>query len=145
MSTPLFTIAHAESREAVQRCHPVMVQLRPHLSLSDFTDQVERQQLAGYRVAYAEREGAIVAVTGYRFQENLAWGRFLYVDDLITDETHRSTGAGSALFEHLMQLAKESGCRELHLDSGVQRFGAHRFYLANRMDITSHHFARKLK
>lgn len=29
---------------------------------------------------------------------------------------------------------------ELHLDSGVQRYGAHRFYLRHGMDITSHHF-----
>jgi hypothetical protein len=33
----------------------------------------------------------------------------------------------------------------LHLDSGVQRFAAHRFYLARRMDITCHHFALKLR
>jgi hypothetical protein len=31
------------------------------------------------------------------------------------------------------------------LDSGVQRFGAHRFYLRRRMDITSHHFALDLR
>jgi hypothetical protein len=31
------------------------------------------------------------------------------------------------------------------LDSGVQRFGAHRFYLRRRMNITSHHFAIDLR
>lgn len=144
MSTQTFTFAHAGSDEAVQRCHAVMVQLRTHLSLPDFTDQVRRQQLTGYRLAYAERDGSLAAVAGYRIQENLAWGQHLYVDDLVTDEAHRSTGAGSALFDYLVQLARENGCRELHLDSGVQRFGAHRFYLSKRMDITSHHFARKL-
>ncbi|CAN5723415.1 GNAT family N-acetyltransferase [soil metagenome] len=144
MSAPAFTISHAENEEAVQRCHPVMVQLRPHLSLPDFTDQVQRQQLTGYRLAYADRGGFVVAVAGYRFLETLAWGRHLYIDDLVTDEAQRSTGAGSALFDHLMEVAKENDCRELHLDSGVQRFGAHRFYLAKRMDITAHHFAVKL-
>lgn len=144
MSAPVFTIAHAESEEAVQRCHPVMVQLRPHLSLPDFIDQVQRQRQAGYRLAYAEQAGSIVAVAGYRLQENLAWGRLLYIDDLVTDEARRSTGAGSTLFDYLVQVAREKGCQQLHLDSGVQRFGAHRFYLAKRMDITSHHFAMKL-
>ena len=33
----------------------------------------------------------------------------------------------------------------LHLDSGVQRFGAHRFYLASRMDIIAHHFSMKFR
>lgn len=144
MSTNRFNIAHAENDDSVQRCHPVMVQLRPHLSLTDFTVQVQRQRLTGYRLAYAELAGCIVSVAGYRISENLYSGRHLYVDDLVTDEAHRSTGAGSALFDHLVQLAKENGCQELHLDSGVQRFGAHRFYLAKRMDITLHHFAMKL-
>jgi hypothetical protein len=27
----------------------------------------------------------------------------------------------------------------------VQRFGAHRFYLANRMDIIAHHFGMRLE
>ena len=76
--------------------------------------------------------------------ENLAWGRFLYVDDLVTDEAWSSHGVGAALLDFLVNIARESGCAELHLDSGVQRFGAHRFYLAQRMDITSHHFSMKL-
>lgn len=139
-----FTIAHAESVESMQRCHPVMVQLRPHLSLPDFTVQVQRQMQAGYHLVYAELSGCIISVAGYRISENLYSGRHLYIDDLVTDEARRSTGAGSALFDYLVHLGKEEGCKELHLDSGVQRFGAHRFYLAKRMDITLHHFAMKL-
>jgi hypothetical protein len=41
--------------------------------------------------------------------------------------------------------AKARNCDQLHLDSGVQRFGAHRFYLASRMDIIAHHFTMKLR
>jgi hypothetical protein len=43
--------------------------------------------------------------------------------------------------EDLLAHGGEPGCGELHLDSGVQRFGAHRVYLKNGFDITSHHFA----
>ncbi len=35
--------------------------------------------------------------------------------------------------------------QQLTLDSGVQRFAAHRLYLRQRMDITSHHFTMNLK
>lgn len=138
------TISHAESREAVAKCHPVMVQLRPHLLLESFGEQVQRQRENGYQLLCAEAAGIVVGVAGYRLLENLAWGRFLYVDDLVTDAAWRSHGVGAALLDFLVNIARESGCAELHLDSGVQRFGAHRFYLAQRMDITSHHFALKL-
>jgi hypothetical protein len=53
-------------------------------------------------------------------------------------------GLGGRLLEWLLAHARAQGCVQLHLDSGVQRFGAHRFYLAHRLDITSHHFATRI-
>ena len=94
---------------------------------------------------FVEDGGEVRCVAGYRILESLAWGKFLYVDDLITAERDRSRGFGQQLFEWLLQTARSEACEEFHLDSGVQRFGAHRFYLGQRMDITCHHFARKLK
>jgi GNAT superfamily N-acetyltransferase len=134
----------AETREDVARCHPVMRELRPHLDLRQFVDQVARQQAGGYRLAFAESADAVEACAGFRVLENLAWGRFLYVDDLVTAAGARSRGFGARLFEWLIAMARAEGCAQLHLDSGVQRFAAHRFYLRERMEITSHHFALKL-
>ena len=68
----------------------------------------------------------------------------MYVDDLVADESSRSQGHGGALFDWLVRHAKESACSQLHLDSGVQRFSAHRFYLAKRMQIVCHHFSLEL-
>jgi GNAT superfamily N-acetyltransferase len=122
-----------------------MAQLRPHVTESAFLERVERQMLEGYKVAFIEEAGRAVCVAGFRILNNLAWGRFLYVDDLVTDEHERSKGFGQQLFAWLLQHAKDENCDQFHLDSGVQRFGAHRFYLAAGMDITSHHFALKLR
>ena len=37
--------------------------------------------------------------------------------------------------------AREHGCGQIHLDSGIQRFPAHRFYLREGFNIASHHFS----
>jgi hypothetical protein len=66
------------------------------------------------------------------------------VDDLVTRADQKRTGCSGQLIEWLCEHARDQGCSFLILDSGVQRFEAHRFYLAHRMDITAHHFARKL-
>jgi len=71
-------------------------------------------------------------------------GRTLSIDDLVTHDSDRSRGFGAALFDWLVEHARENGCEYLTLDSGVQRFAAHRFYLKRGMDITSHHFQLKL-
>lgn len=139
------TIALATTDAKITRCFPVMAQLRPHLAQDEFVTRVRRQQeIQGYHLAFVEDASRIVAAAGFRFLESLAWGRFLYVDDLITDADARSAGHGTTLFDWLVARAREENCDALHLDSGVQRFAAHRFYLRHHMDITSHHFALPL-
>jgi GNAT superfamily N-acetyltransferase len=129
----------------IERCFAVMQELRPHLKAVDFVDRVRRQEEGGYRLLYLEEAGEIKAVAGFRISENLAWGKFLYVDDLVTRATEHGRGHGKALFEWLLHHAKTEGCEQLHLDSGVQRHDAHRFYLGRGMAITAHHFAVRLR
>jgi GNAT superfamily N-acetyltransferase len=136
----------ADTDAEIAGCLAVMRQLRQHLRGEDeFLSIVRRQQAAGYLLAFVEDQGRVVCVAGFRLSENLAWGRFVYVDDLVTDEAARSQGHGEAMLNWLIDYASRHDCDALHLDSGVQRFGAHRFYLAQRMDITSHHFALQLR
>ena len=139
-------IAEAKTPEEVARCFPVMQQLRTHFKNERiFLEQVDRQRPAGFRMAFLEDEaGQIRAVAGYRMSESLFAGRFCYVDDLVTDESARSLGHGGALFDWLVAEARTAGCQKLELDSGVQRFAAHRFYLTKRMIIASHHFSLEL-
>jgi GNAT superfamily N-acetyltransferase len=139
------TISLAETPEDILRCYPVMAQLRPHLAESEFVERITRQQSQGYQLAFLQSGEEVPVVAGYRMLENLAWGRFCYVDDLVTAEGSRSTGMGQTMFTWLLEAAREAGCEQLHLDSGVQRFDAHRFYLTQRMAITSHHFGLTLK
>jgi GNAT superfamily N-acetyltransferase len=138
-------IAVAKTPEEIQRCHAVMRELRPHFDDADkFVERVQRQQRDGYRVAFVEADGDVRAVAGYRFLESLFSGGFLYVDDLVTREADRSSGFGGQLLDWLIKEARAHGCENLELDSGVQRFDAHRFYFAKRMKISSYHFAIKL-
>lgn len=128
----------------IRACHAVMVQLRPHVGADALVERVRAQAAEGYRLAALYHDGVPVAVAGYRRLENLAWGRTLYVDDLVADAGARSRGYGGRLFDWLVERARDEGAEQLHLDSGVQRFDAHRFYLTKRMFISSHHFAMEL-
>ncbi len=139
-------IKTAATDQEIARCFPVMAELRPHLQADEFLRRVKNQQsIAGYELAFVEAGGEVKAVAGFRVSECLAWGKFMYVDDLVTGSRERSRGYGKALFDWLVGYAKEEGCDQLHLDSAVHRFGAHRFYLTHRMDIAAHHFALTLK
>ncbi|MFI2812855.1 MULTISPECIES: GNAT family N-acetyltransferase [Microbulbifer] len=122
----------------------LLLQLRPQFSHAALLRQIRAQQEDGYQVAIALVDGIPVAVAGFVINRKLAWGKHIYVDDLVTDQNHRSSGAGKALVSWLKHYGRENNCEQLHLDSGVQRFAAHRFYLREGFDITSHHFATTL-
>lgn len=128
----------------IEACYEVMKELRPHVPRDGFVAHVRRQQRSGYHMAFVAVDAAPVAVAGYRYGENLAWGRFMYVDDLVTSGDSRSKGHGGALLAWLHDEARGNDCRQLHLDSGIQRKDTHRFYEREGMTLTSYHFTTEL-
>ncbi|MGW0466399.1 GNAT family N-acetyltransferase [Streptomyces sp. NPDC003027] len=125
---------------------PVLTELRPHLTARLLREVYERGHAQGLRftAAYAE-DGTCVGAAGWRIIDNTSSIRKLYVDDLVTAATARSTGVGHRLLAHLEERAREAGCLELNLDSGTHRTDAHRFYLRERLDIVAFHFTKSLE
>jgi GNAT superfamily N-acetyltransferase len=126
-----------------------LLELRPRLETADrITSQIDAQRSDGYRVVASFEDGDedAAAVAGFRIVHNLAWGRFAYVDDLVTRAARRGRGHADAVMAWVEREARRQGCGELHLDSGVgpERADAHRFYFRHGMRISSYHFGRAL-
>ncbi len=138
-------IAPVTDLKEIRRCAPVLRELRTALTEEEIVERVQQQIEQGYRLVCVDNEESVQSVAGYRFLENLHHGKFLYVDDLVTRTDGQRNGFAGLLFDWLLEEARVQGCSAVVLDSGVQRFEAHRFYLQNRMDITGHHFVRKLE
>lgn len=134
----------AATDDEIAACFSVMAQLRPRLQPEGFVERVRQQEAEGYRLAFIAPGGEVRAVAGFRVQHNLAWGRFLYIDDPVTDGGERSKGLGKALLTWCLGRAEAEGCNALHLDSGVQRHEAHRFYFREGMRIMGYHFETDL-
>ncbi|AWL10716.1 putative N-acetyltransferase YhdJ [Saliniradius amylolyticus] len=118
-----------------------LLQLRPQYNHQSLMEQIERQQAEGYRVVYVKQEGQVLAAAGFVMSEKLAWGKHIYIDDLVTCEQHRASGVGAFLINWFKDYARQHDCQQIRLDSGVQRFDAHKFYLREGFHIASHHFA----
>lgn len=131
----------AETDADLQLISGVLLELRTSFDRTSLIARIKEQMQCGYRVAYVESAGEVLCVAGFRIDRKLAWGTHLYVDDLVTAESHRSRGAGAVMIGWLKAHARSHGCTQLHLDSGVQRFAAHRFYLREGFNIASHHFS----
>jgi GNAT superfamily N-acetyltransferase len=139
------TVIIIESEEDALASFPIMKVLRPHLEINQFQEQLSRQRQQGYRLAaLVDDNEEISALAGFRFAEFMAWGKVLYLDDLITDPAKLKNGYAGALLDWLEEEGKRNGCEAIHLDSGYSRNDAHRLYLKKGWEITSHHFSKDL-
>ncbi|AXK73637.1 GNAT family N-acetyltransferase [Lysobacter sp. TY2-98] len=135
------TITEATTDAEILATRDVMRQLRPSVAEADYVTTVRRMMDAGYRQVALVEDGDVRAVAGFRIFEMLyTGGPILYVDDLSTDGRVRSRGHGRALLDWLKAEARRSGCTQLHLDSGVQRESAHRFYFREGLGVNCFHF-----
>jgi len=113
----------------IAACYALMRALRPQLSSeAEFIERWRRQSEQGYSIVVIWRAQRPVALAGFRVQENLVHGRFLYVDDLVTDESERRRGHGARLLDRLKAEGRARGCRKLVLDTALENTLAHRFY-----------------
>jgi GNAT superfamily N-acetyltransferase len=138
-------LRHAETATDIAACFPVMVQLRPHLgSAEELVTRVMQQREAGYRLLAAWRGAAPVGLAGYRLEENLIHGRFVYVDDLVTADAERSHGIGATLLDAVTTEGRQSGCGRLVLDTALDNVLAHRFYYRQGLLARGLRFSRSI-
>ena len=119
-------------------------QLRPQIP-ADYVARLTEVFANGARMAVVVDEREVLCVALWRLIENTAEGRRLYVDDLVSDESRRSQGAGKMMLDWLEARAVSLDCDVFALDSGVQRQRAHRFYFREGMHISSFSFRKILK
>src|SRR3954470_8318089 len=135
-------IAIATTNEQIDRCYPVMAELRPQLTREQFVPLVRRlESTTGLKLAYLTDHDEIRCVAGYRISEWLAGGRYLEIEDLVSKASERSKGYGGAVFDWLVQLAAKNACRQVRLVSNVRRTDAHRFYVRKGMSLEAHYFS----
>ncbi|MER2089638.1 MAG: GNAT family N-acetyltransferase [Sporosarcina sp.] len=123
------TIKRLQSRDEIVEAYPIMKQLRTHLDEVTYLELVcEAQEKDRYQLFALKSEGVIVAVIGFKPMITLYYGRFIWVCDLVTDTTKRSSGYGEKLLNYVHEWAQENSYESVALSSGLQRVNAHRFY-----------------
>lgn len=134
----------ANSDNEIMATYPVMLELRPGMTEEEYLVRVQAQQVQGYRLAFLEQDFEVLAVAGFHIYENLAWGPYLYVDDLITTASNRHQGHAAELMNWLQETARNEGCAQLHLDCGNQRQDAQHFYGSIGMNKAGIHYIHTL-
>ena len=143
---PDFYMSLIESDHDYQASFAVMKALRPHLASAEaFAAQARRQAEQGYRLLAIWQDNTVQALAGYRLQENLLHGRFLYVDDLVCAADARRHGLGAQLIDALRQEARQQGCANFVLDTALSNALGQRFYYRQGLLAIGMHFRQSLQ
>jgi ribosomal protein S18 acetylase RimI-like enzyme len=135
----------ATTDQEILKCWKALKELRTHLQEDHFLPLIKEMMTEGYQLAFIEGEnGYALSVIGFRYLQFTFNGKHFYIDDLSTLPEARGMGHGGALIDHVCELAKQKGFDFVTLDSGHQRFAAHRLYLNKGFTIASHHFSKKI-
>lgn len=134
------TIAECNDAVSLVKAWPVIRQLRNHISKDEFLLRVRAASGGGYRLFALETDGEFVGLIGCRPVNDLAFGRSLYVDDLVVDSAARGLGHGKELIMFARQHAVAEDCDSIRLTSNFQRTAAHAFYDRQGFDRTGYTF-----
>ena len=137
-----------DAREVIEpewlaRSESVHRQLRPQLPV-DYVEKMKRVFETGGEMCVAVVDENVVGIAVFRSFQNTHVGAKFYVDDLVTQEKHRSSGVGRALIAFLERLARSRGGTTIELESGTQRTRAHQFYFREGFVIPSFVFRKDL-
>ncbi|WP_324832753.1 GNAT family N-acetyltransferase [Pseudomonas saxonica] len=141
-----YTLQHLESEEAFQASFDLMRVLRPHVAkLASYVAQLARQTEQGYRLLAAWGGEHIVGLIGYRELENLLYGRFIYIDDLVVSPDFQGRGLGERLLTAVRDEAVQRDCDHFVLDTGLHMPLAQRFYFRQGLLARGMHFTESLR
>ncbi len=69
----MYRIKICQSEQDIENCFPVLKQLHPELSHSEYLETTKRLMDSGYCLLALEADGAVKSVAGFHFGESFAW------------------------------------------------------------------------
>ncbi len=132
------------STEELPTILPMIGQLNPKIPAEELKRRLEQMIPKGYHCIAAFNDERMVGVAGYWLGTRFYCGEYMDVDNVVVDETLRSSGIGARMMGWLHAKAVELGVKVVVLDSYVTYAAAHRFYFRQGYEILGFHFNRKV-
>lgn len=124
--------------------YPLLSQLYEELTYEQYEHYIRELLPLGYRRIVVEEDGHYIASAGLLEGVHFRFGKYMYINDLVTDIQHRGKGVGKALVHWVEHNAMARECKNLKLASNVNRHDAHRFYVSDNFVVHGYYFVKKI-
>lgn len=131
--------------QEMQLLYPLVEQLNDDLEQEQFTIYLADMLENRYRCVGAWGEGKLLGAMGFWVSTRFWTGKFLEIDNVVTDEAARGRGIGAKLAKWVDEEAERLGCSRVIAAVYTRNNAAHRFYARERYDILGFYFTKKLR
>jgi GNAT superfamily N-acetyltransferase len=114
------------------------------VNIEEYKTLLTRMVKRGYTQIVYEKEGETIGLAGFWVNTKLFSGKYIDVDNVIVDPTHRSKGIGSLLMNWIEKHAKDIDAKMIVLDAFVGSTQAHKFYFKENYIVKGFHFAKDI-
>ncbi len=90
------------------------------------------------------KEQRLIGVFGLWFMTRHYAGRSCEADHIFIEEEFQGRGIGASIFEFIHEYARSKDCETMELNSYVENFKSHKFYMNLGYIIRGYHFLKKL-
>jgi GNAT superfamily N-acetyltransferase len=122
----------------------IIKQLYPDMQHDQYKSLLERMLPNSYKQVAVFHNENCVAISGFWCGTKLWCGNYIELDNIIVDEHHRSFGIGKIIQDYLQNVALETNCNILALDSYTHNHQAHKFFYNQGYGPKGFHFIKVL-
>jgi GNAT superfamily N-acetyltransferase len=136
-------VHHAKSEQDILLCVPLLQQLYgTNLTSKDVLDFCGRNP--DYNLRYIMKGNQVISLVGYRIGEGISRGKFMLIEEIVTDSNYRDHGYGATLMNSLKDIASQEHCLRIDMDIDTQNHRGHKFLMQNDIILQAFHFHSRL-
>lgn len=124
--------------------YALIKQQNKDMTRKDYNSLLKEMRARGYRALGAFDGAKLVGVMGFWVSYRFWCQKYIDIDNVIVDQSHRNRGIGKKLLTRIEKEGKRQNCDMAMLDSYVTAHQAHRFYYREGYVALGYHFTKHL-
>lgn len=117
----------------------VLQHMYPKMTREKYGTIIRQRKEEGYRMVGVFDGNKCVSSAGFWIGVRFYCGKFIQLDNMVTLPEYRSKGAGKIITDFIKEIGKTENCLKVLVDTYVENFDAHRFFLKEGFIIRGYH------
>jgi GNAT superfamily N-acetyltransferase len=131
--------------DEIKDSYLLLKEIRDNQTLDDFCTMFYFMKDEDYKMIGLYENSELITVSNIKLDFNSAYGKYIYIYDLVTKPEKRSQGYGKKMIKYISSLAISFDCENLVLNSLIDKVEAHRFYKRENFEQNFYALVKPLK